>query len=59
MMIKRNPLVLALTLGILSSAQSALAMEAVSVPEPSSALMLLSGIPALAVGARLLRGLKR
>jgi hypothetical protein len=37
----------------------ALAMEAFDVPEPSSALMLLSSIPAVAIGWRMMRGPKR
>lgn len=46
-------------IGLIITPALSLAMEAVPVPEPSSALMLLSGIPAMAAGVRLMRALKR
>lgn len=47
--------------GLILMPAAAMAMDAapVSVPEPSSALMLLSSIPAVAVGIRLARHFMR
>lgn len=51
-------MVMLLAAGLISLPGLGLAMEAVAVPEPSSALLLLSSVPAVAVGLRYLRGPK-
>ena len=47
--------IMLLAAGSISLTGLGLAMESVDVPEPSSSLLLLSSVPALAIGIRYLR----